>query len=87
MDSETRPFVVLFKLKHHRRLSVSLILLTLLTVLLNVGTTALVALHHGNKLFVANVGDSRGILCDRFGNVTPLSFDHKPNQVQNMVVI
>jgi len=30
---------------------------------------------------VANVGDSRGILCDAKGTVIPLSFDHKPQQV------
>lgn len=46
------------------------------------GTTALVALLHGSKLTVANVGDSRGIMCDSKGNAIPLSFDHKPQQVR-----
>lgn len=48
-----------------------------------IGSTALVALldsAHG-QLTVANVGDSRGILCDAKGTVIPLSFDHKPQQV------
>ncbi|XP_043794206.1 protein phosphatase 1L isoform X2 [Apis laboriosa] len=33
-----------------------------------------------NKLIVANVGDSRGVMCDGKGNAIPLSFDHKPQQ-------
>jgi len=45
------------------------------------GTTALIALLEGNKLIVANVGDSRGVMCDEKGNAIPLSFDHKPQQV------
>lgn len=44
------------------------------------GTTALIALLDGNKLTVANVGDSRGVMCDGKGNAIPLSFDHKPQQ-------
>ncbi|KAG7199640.1 hypothetical protein KM043_014234 [Ampulex compressa] len=44
------------------------------------GTTALIALLEGNKLIVANVGDSRGVMCDGKGNAIPLSFDHKPQQ-------
>ncbi|XP_012262651.2 protein phosphatase 1L-like isoform X2 [Athalia rosae] len=44
------------------------------------GTTALIALLEGNKLIVANVGDSRGVMCDSKGNAIPLSFDHKPQQ-------
>jgi len=40
-----------------------------------------VALLRDNHLVVANVGDSRGVLCDRDGKVQPLSFDHKPQQV------
>lgn len=46
------------------------------------GTTVLVALLRDNHLVVANVGDSRGVLCDRDGKVQPLSFDHKPQQVK-----
>ncbi|KAK2727980.1 hypothetical protein QYM36_008453 [Artemia franciscana] len=47
------------------------------------GTTLLFALHdrRHRKLVVANVGDSRGIMCDLKGKVIPLSFDHKPQQV------
>ncbi|XP_024946644.1 probable protein phosphatase CG10417 isoform X2 [Cephus cinctus] len=44
------------------------------------GTTALIALLEGNKLIVANVGDSRGVMCDGKGTAIPLSFDHKPQQ-------
>lgn len=35
----------------------------------------------GTKLIIANVGDSRGVMCDGKGNAIPLSFDHKPQQV------
>ncbi|KAG8331343.1 Protein phosphatase 1L [Homalodisca vitripennis] len=44
------------------------------------GTTALIALLEGSRLIVANVGDSRGVMCDSKGNAIPLSFDHKPQQ-------
>lgn len=47
------------------------------------GTTALIALIEKNQLIVANVGDSRGVMCDSKGSVIPLSFDHKPQQVNN----
>ncbi|BES89407.1 Protein phosphatase type 2C [Nesidiocoris tenuis] len=46
------------------------------------GTTALIALIEGSKLIVANVGDSRGVMCDSKGRAIPLSFDHKPQQVR-----
>ncbi|XP_037957635.1 probable protein phosphatase CG10417 isoform X2 [Teleopsis dalmanni] len=46
------------------------------------GTTALIAIIHGTKLFVANVGDSRGVMYDSRGIAIPLSFDHKPQQVR-----
>lgn len=46
------------------------------------GTTALIALLEGSKLIVANVGDSRGVMCDSKGNAIPLSFDHKPQQMR-----
>lgn len=46
------------------------------------GCTAIVAFKSGNQLFVANAGDSRGVLC-RAGNVAyALSEDHKPQQVR-----
>lgn len=46
------------------------------------GTTALIALLEGSQLIVANVGDSRGVMCDSKGNAIPLSFDHKPQQMR-----
>ncbi|XP_049868958.1 uncharacterized protein LOC126368836 [Pectinophora gossypiella] len=46
------------------------------------GTTALIAIMEGNHLTVANVGDSRGVMCDSRGNAIPVSFDHKPQQVR-----
>lgn len=49
--------------------------------LIFLGTTALVAVTYKNELIVANVGDSRGVICDSKGNTIPLSFDHKPDQV------
>ncbi|CAH0392618.1 unnamed protein product [Bemisia tabaci] len=44
------------------------------------GTTALVAIIEGSQLIVANVGDSRGVMCDSDGNPVPLSFDQKPDR-------
>ncbi|XP_068621177.1 protein phosphatase 1L [Battus philenor] len=46
------------------------------------GTTALIAVLEENHLIVANVGDSRGVMCDSRGNAIPVSFDHKPQQVR-----
>lgn len=46
------------------------------------GTTALIAVLQGTKLVVANVGDSRGVMCDAKGNAIPLSFDHKPQSAR-----
>jgi len=46
------------------------------------GTTALIAIMQGTKLTVANVGDSRGVMCDYKGNAIPLSFDHKPQSAK-----
>uniref|UniRef100_A0A8C5EJ10 Protein phosphatase 1L n=1 Tax=Gouania willdenowi TaxID=441366 RepID=A0A8C5EJ10_GOUWI len=46
------------------------------------GTTCLVALLSDKELTVANVGDSRGVLCDKDGNAIPLSYDHKPYQLK-----
>uniref|UniRef100_H2LP74 Protein phosphatase 1L n=1 Tax=Oryzias latipes TaxID=8090 RepID=H2LP74_ORYLA len=46
------------------------------------GTTCLVALLSDKELTVANVGDSRGVLCDKNGKAIPLSHDHKPYQLK-----
>lgn len=46
------------------------------------GTTALIAILQESKLTVANVGDSRGVMCDYKGNAIPLSFDHKPQSAR-----
>ncbi|KAI4809039.1 hypothetical protein KUCAC02_017955 [Chaenocephalus aceratus] len=46
------------------------------------GTTCLVALLSDRELIVANVGDSRGVLCDKDGNAVALSHDHKPYQLK-----
>jgi protein phosphatase 1G len=43
------------------------------------GCTAVVAVKYGNDLFVANAGDSRGVLC-RGSEAVALSEDHKPAQ-------
>uniref|UniRef100_A0A1B6DPK3 PPM-type phosphatase domain-containing protein n=1 Tax=Clastoptera arizonana TaxID=38151 RepID=A0A1B6DPK3_9HEMI len=51
------------------------------------GTTALIALIEGSQLIVANVGDSRGVMCDSKGNAIPLSFDHKPQQVNLLLFL
>ena len=40
------------------------------------GSTAVIALIIGNKLYCANIGDARGILC-RNGKAIDLSVDHK----------
>ena len=40
------------------------------------GSTAVIALIVGNKMYIANVGDARGIIC-RNGKAIDLSVDHK----------
>ncbi len=51
-------------------------------VFTNAGCTALCAVILHRTLYVANAGDSRAVLCHAGGEVTALSFDHKPKQVQ-----
>ncbi|KAG6490227.1 probable protein phosphatase 2C 52 [Zingiber officinale] len=43
------------------------------------GSTASTAVLIGKQLFVANVGDSRAVIC-KAGKAIPLSDDHKPNR-------
>lgn len=43
------------------------------------GSTASTAVLVGDRLLVANVGDSRAVVC-RAGKAVPLSIDHKPNR-------
>ena len=50
------------------------------------GCTAVVALIRGSKLFVANAGDSRCIVC-RDGKAVELSDDHKPEDQAEMTRI
>jgi len=47
------------------------------------GTTAIVAVLQKNKLYVANVGDSRCVLC-RNGKAFELSTDHKPEDTDEL---
>jgi len=47
------------------------------------GCTAVAAIVHNNVLYVANAGDSRGVLC-RAGKAVELSHDHKPFQTTEL---
>lgn len=46
------------------------------------GSTAIIAIIADTRLIVANVGDSRGVMCDGKGNTIPLSFDHRPQSAR-----
>lgn len=50
------------------------------------GCTAIVALAVGTSLYVANAGDSRGVLC-RGRRAYALSEDHKPQQVSQTLTV
>jgi protein phosphatase 1G len=47
------------------------------TISLGTGCTACVVLITPTRIFTANAGDSRAVLC-RKGHALPLSYDHKP---------
>lgn len=47
---------------------------------INAGTTAVMLYVNGNKLTVANAGDSRAVLVQFNGVTKPLSDDHKPDR-------
>ncbi|GMH59662.1 hypothetical protein TL16_g02876 [Triparma laevis f. inornata] len=44
------------------------------------GSTCASAIMFGNRLFAANVGDSRVVLCRQGGNVIEMTNDHKPTR-------
>ncbi|XP_065314080.1 probable protein phosphatase 2C T23F11.1 isoform X2 [Gordionus sp. m RMFG-2023] len=50
------------------------------------GTTAICVIIKNSKLYCANVGDSRGIICIK-GIASPLSIDHKPSDPQEIARI
>lgn len=52
----------------------------------NSGSTAVVVIIFKDYIITANTGDSRGILSRR-GNVKPLSFDHKPKNLGELMRI
>lgn len=51
------------------------------------GSTGLFAIRTlaDNKLLVANVGDSRAVLCNQRGSAIPLTTDHKPQMFKGMI--
>merc|ERR1719341_1180922 len=46
------------------------------------GTTLILAILDEGQLWVANVGDSRGVFGNSCGVTVPMSFDHKPCQLK-----
>lgn len=52
------------------------------------GSTALVGVLHKNKLYIANVGDSRAVAtkADTLDEALQITMDHKPNQVRFLPV-
>ncbi|KAH9512727.1 Protein phosphatase 1L [Bulinus truncatus] len=43
------------------------------------GSTGIIVFQKANHITVANIGDSRAVMCDTKGNVVALSTDHKPS--------
>ena len=48
---------------------------------MNDGTTAVTAIIHSGRIYVANAGDSRAIVVKRGGKAIYMSIDHKPNRL------
>merc|ERR1711874_485334 len=44
--------------------------------------TLILALHDGGNIWVANVGDSRGVFGNDAGQAVAMSYDHKPCQLK-----
>lgn len=53
----------------------------------NSGTTMVLVLVTSDKLFCANVGDSRAILIQKDNNFKPLSRDHKPYTIDKLNIL
>jgi serine/threonine protein phosphatase PrpC len=51
---------------------------------MNDGTTAVVAIVHAGRVYVANAGDSRAIIVQKGGKAISMSIDHKPNRYVNV---
>lgn len=45
------------------------------------------AILDSDTLYVANVGDSRAVMCDSHLEAVPLSYDHKPDQVSSIPLL
>jgi serine/threonine protein phosphatase PrpC len=43
------------------------------------GSTACIVIHHKDNLYVANIGDSRAVKCNKSNIAEQLTQDHKPN--------
>eukprot|EP01038_Epipyxis_sp_PR26KG_P006378 gene6378-8786_t len=48
------------------------------------GCTAIVAMLVGKTLYIANAGDSRGVLCRQDYSAYQLSYDHKPQETREL---
>jgi serine/threonine protein phosphatase PrpC len=51
------------------------------------GSTACIVVHHKDTLWIANVGDSRAVKCNKSNIAEQLSQDHKPNSPEERVRI
>ena len=46
------------------------------------GSTLILTIHDAGSVWVANVGDSRGVFSTDSGLAVPMSYDHKPCQLK-----